>query len=76
VRVRAAAGGFLRRRATATASAGEGWDVITLPYADAELLADDVVGLGADAVVLDPPDVRDAVLRRLRAVADAVVTAR
>ena len=76
VRVRASAGGFLRRRATATVSAGEGWDVITLPYADAELLADDVVGLGADAVVLDPPDVRDAVLRRLRAVVDAVVTAR
>jgi proteasome accessory factor B len=68
VRLRNGAGGFLRRRATEVTPDAPGWDVASVPYADAEQLADDVAGLGPDAVVVDPADARDAVVRRLRAV--------
>ncbi len=71
VRVRAGAAGFLRRQATAQRADGEGWDVLEVPYADAGLLADAVCGLGAAVVVLDPPEAREAVVRRLRGVARA-----
>ena len=70
VLVRPAAGGFLRRQATSERAAigpdGERWDELAVPYADAGLLADVLAGLGVDAVVLDPPDVRQAVVRRLQ----------
>jgi proteasome accessory factor B len=67
IRVRTGAGQFLRRGAEIT-PVGDGWDELRRPYADVELLADDVAGLGPDAVVLDPPQAREAVVRRLRAV--------
>ena len=41
-------------------------DRLTLRYADPEGLASWLVGYGADVVVLDPPEVRDAVVARLR----------
>lgn len=44
-------------------------DVVTLDVSDVENLADEVAGYGAAVVVLDPPELREAVLRRLRAVA-------
>lgn len=37
-----------------------------MTFADAERLAGWLASLGADAVVLDPPDARDAVIRRLK----------
>ncbi|MBA3489377.1 MAG: WYL domain-containing protein [Longispora sp.] len=40
-------------------------DVATLTYSDPEWLAEFLVGCGPDVVVLDPPEVRDAVIRRL-----------
>jgi proteasome accessory factor B len=43
-----------------------GWDVIALPVGDVEHLADQVCGLGPDAVVLDPPDAVEAVVLRLK----------
>lgn len=46
----------------------DGWDLVTLDFADPEWLAGSVVGFAADAEVLDPPDVRDAVIRRLKGV--------
>ncbi len=69
-RVRVAPGraGDLRREATAVEPRPGGWDELTVPYADAERLAESVVGYGADVVVVDPPEVRDAVVARLRAV--------
>ena len=67
VRLRRGAGGSLRGQATGCEDAAEdGWDVVSVPYADAELLADAVAALGGDAVALDPPQVREAVVRRLR----------
>jgi proteasome accessory factor B len=44
----------------------DGWDVIEVAYNDPERLAERIAGYGAAAFVLEPPDVRDAVIRRLR----------
>jgi proteasome accessory factor B len=68
VRVRAGAGGYLRRRATDVTPAADGWDTLEVPFTDPGMLADDVAGFGVDAVVVDPEEVRTAVVRRLRAV--------
>ncbi len=71
VRLRAGGGGFLRRQAMSTRPDTDrpGWDLVEVPFSDPELLADAVCALGAAAVVVDPPPVRDAVLTRLRAAA-------
>lgn len=44
-------------------------DVVTLEISDVEGFAEEVAGYGDTVVVLDPPELRAAVLRRLRAVA-------
>ncbi|HMG31694.1 MAG TPA: WYL domain-containing protein [Jiangellaceae bacterium] len=67
VRVRRGSGYGLRRRAVATQQ-GAGWDLLTVPYADDSVLADEVAGYGADVVLLEPDDVRERVMMRLRAV--------
>jgi proteasome accessory factor B len=60
----------LRRRATSTVSGADGSDdVIDVAFASVEQLAEDVAGYGAAAVVIAPDDLRDVVVRRLRAVA-------
>lgn len=45
-------------------------DVATVTYSDPEWLADFLAGCGPDVVVLDPPEVRQAVMRRLQALAE------
>ncbi|MGH8823614.1 MAG: helix-turn-helix transcriptional regulator [Jiangellaceae bacterium] len=67
VRVRQGCGYGLRRRAVTTQQ-GDGWDLLTVPYADATVLADEVAGYGADVVLIEPGDVRARVVERLRAV--------
>jgi proteasome accessory factor B len=70
VRVRSGSCWELRRAATSTEPDAEaGWEVVELGYSDHERFADRVTGYGADAVVLGPPEVRDAVVRRLTALA-------
>jgi proteasome accessory factor B len=69
VRVRSGAGWELRKRASAVRADGEGWDVVEVGFSEPERLADRVAGYGADAVVLSPPEAREAVIRRLTAVA-------
>ncbi|MBI4942692.1 MAG: WYL domain-containing protein [Actinobacteria bacterium] len=44
----------------------EGWDVVRVTVQDPESFAEEVASNGADVVVLGPPDVREAVVRRLR----------
>lgn len=68
VRTRAGAGVALRRRATATSASDEGWDELTVPFGDGEVLAEEITGFGPDVRVVSPPEVRDAVVRRLEAV--------
>ena len=49
-----------------------GWEVLSVSYREAELMADDVAAMGTRALVVDPPELRDAVADRLhRAVAAA-----
>lgn len=64
IRVAADRAHGLRRRATAV-DPGAGTDLLLVPYSDDEVLARELVGLGADAVVLAPEGLRDAVVRRL-----------
>jgi predicted DNA-binding transcriptional regulator YafY len=71
VRVRQGSGWELRRDAPAVHDDGDGWDRVEVGFSDPERLADRVTGLGADAVVLSPPEARDAVVRRLEALAGA-----
>jgi len=70
--VRPGAAVSLRRDATSSSSGADGWDEVTVPYADPERLADRVAGYGADVVLLDPAEARTAVISRLRALADPV----
>jgi proteasome accessory factor B len=66
VQVRHGAAAGLRRFAPVVESDGE-TDVLEVSYIDAERLADRVAGYGAAAVALDPPELRRAVVDRLRA---------
>ena len=46
-----------------------GFDIVRVGYADQQVLAEEVAGYAADAVVLEPAELRSAVVDRLRAVA-------
>jgi proteasome accessory factor B len=71
VRVREGAGQGLRRhaRVVATGDVPAGWERLEVDFASADTLADEVLGYGADVVVEDPAEVRDAVVARLEQVA-------
>lgn len=65
----------LRRSATATGRTERGFEEFEVPYADPGSLADRLVGYGSGVVAVHPPEVREAVvsrLRRLAAPAEAV----
>ncbi|GIE00598.1 helix-turn-helix transcriptional regulator [Paractinoplanes durhamensis] len=67
----------LRRWAVETLPGPEG-DRLTLPYADAERMAATIAGYGPDVRVDGPPEVREAVIQRLKEVMtrhDGVVAA-
>jgi proteasome accessory factor B len=59
----------LRRRAADCQPLVDDWDVVAVRYADPGDLAAEVAGYGADAVVLEPEDVRSRAVAHLRAVA-------
>lgn len=50
-----------------------GWDVLRVAYREPELMADDVAALGAQALVLDPAELHQAVVRRLQGAAAAAL---
>ena len=56
----------LRHRATATRPGPDGWDELQVTFSDPDRLGAWIASLGADVRVLDPPDLRDAVIRRLK----------
>jgi proteasome accessory factor B len=72
VRVRSGSCWELRRTATAVEPDGDGWEVVVVGYGDPGRFADRVAGYGADAVVLAPDEARQAVVRRLQALAAEV----
>ncbi len=65
---RPGSGVALRRRATATRPGADGWEELTVPYGDADVLAEEICGFGPDVRVMEPPEVRESVIRRLQAV--------
>jgi len=69
LRVRAGAGLGLRRHAAHT-EAGDppGWDIIQVPYSDSGWWSEHLASFGADVVVLEPADLREAVIGRLKGV--------
>jgi predicted DNA-binding transcriptional regulator YafY len=46
-------------------------DELTVSFGDLEVLAEELAGFGADVTVLAPPELRDAVVRRLQGVLDS-----
>jgi proteasome accessory factor B len=67
VTVRPGRAAGLRRWALDSAAGPDG-DVLTIPYADSERLASTLVGYGADVRVDGPPELREAVIQRLKEV--------
>jgi proteasome accessory factor B len=71
LRVRSGAGVGLRRHAVsvhADETGPPGWDLVTTRFADVGSFADYAAWFGPDAAVLDPPDLREAVIARLKGV--------
>ena len=68
LRVRSDAGSGLRRGAGEITPDGSGWDRVTLSFPDAPWYAEYLASFGPDIVVLEPPDLREAVIRRLKGV--------
>ena len=71
LRVRSGAGVGLRQHAVsvrADETGPPGWDLVTTRFADVGSFADYAASFGPDAVVLDPPDLREAVIARLKGV--------
>lgn len=70
VLVRAGAGHGLRRHATpAAGDAPDGWDRLEVRYSGVGELAEELLWYGADVVAVDPAELRDAVLHRLKELA-------
>lgn len=70
IRLSADRGVALRRVATRV-EARDGHDDVHVPFVSASGLASQIAGLGADAVVIEPAEVRDHVIRLLRSAVDA-----
>jgi proteasome accessory factor B len=69
LRVRAGAAPGLRRYADSiTADRQPGWDLVELSYPDAGWWSEHIASFGANVVVLEPSDLRDAVIGRLKGV--------
>jgi proteasome accessory factor B len=67
LRIRAGAGHGLRRHALSVRPDAEpGWDQIEASYSDAGWWSEHIASFGADVVVLEPTDLRDAVIGRLK----------
>jgi proteasome accessory factor B len=67
LRIREGRGQSLRRMAQSVTPADDGFDVVEVRYASSWELASEVASYGPDVVVVSPPEVRDAVVQRLRA---------
>jgi proteasome accessory factor B len=58
----------LRRWARVAGSGPEG-DLLELRYSDVDYIANRVVGYGGDVRVIEPPEVREVVIQRLKEIA-------
>lgn len=73
VLVRAGAGHGLRRQSTPAdgSPAPDGWEALRVDYTTDDRFADELLGYGADVVVVDPPELRDLVVSRLHEIVGA-----
>jgi predicted DNA-binding transcriptional regulator YafY len=76
LRVRAGRGLGLRRLAADVTAGGDGWDTLSIPFADAERLADQALPYGDDVVVEGPAEAVATVVARLRVLAETTESAR
>ncbi len=69
LRIRQGAGHGLRRHARSVTPARQsGWDEVEVTFTDLGWFAEQIASFGADVVVLEPTDLRDAVIGRLKGV--------
>jgi len=66
LRVRAGAGYGIRRRASSEQAGADGWDRVEAPFSDVGWFAEHLASFGPDVVVCEPPDLKDAVMTRLK----------
>ena len=66
LRVRSGTCYGLRRRAAREQPGNDGWDLVDVPFADAGWFAEHIASFGADVIVNEPSDLRDAVMTRLK----------
>jgi proteasome accessory factor B len=67
LRIRAGAGYGLRRHAVRSEPAQQpGWDLVEVRFSDLGWWAEHIASFGADVVVLEPVDLREAVIGRLK----------
>jgi proteasome accessory factor B len=66
LRVRSGAAVGLRRDALSVSPGADGWDSLTLRYREVGWFAEYLAWFGQDVVVLGPPDLREAVIARLK----------
>jgi proteasome accessory factor B len=68
LRIRRGTGHGLRRRASSDqpAPGHDGWDLVEAPFSEVGWYGDYIASFGADVVVLQPVDLRDAVISRLK----------
>ena len=70
LQVRQGAGYGLRRGASAVRPAPQraGWDLVEVPFSDVGWYSEQLASFGADVIVIEPADLRDAVIGRLKGV--------
>jgi proteasome accessory factor B len=71
LKIRRGAGYGLRRRALSDEpgdGADDGWDLVRTAFSDAGWYADHLASFGADVIVIEPVDLREAVIRKLKGV--------
>lgn len=71
VAVRSGSGHTLRRRADAVQDGQDGWDLLSISADSAWQLVEEVAGLGPDARLVDPPELRERWRAHLQRVIDA-----
>jgi proteasome accessory factor B len=67
LRVRRGRGIGLRAQPSEIAGHDDEWDLLRIPYVDADRLAEQVLPYGPDVVVVEPDEARATVIRRLEA---------
>ncbi|MGN6793148.1 MAG: helix-turn-helix transcriptional regulator [Streptosporangiaceae bacterium] len=66
LRIRPGTGYGLRRRASSDQPDEDGWDLVEVSFSDGGWYADYIASFGSDVVVIEPVDLREAVIRKLK----------